>query len=158
MNIESIKNVVAMDASIYNVHLNFPPGSRMYAMKGAALLHTSFDEILFLDSDNIPARDPTFLFETDAFKETGALFWKDYWMTKPNNPIYKILDLPCVEENEFESGQMVIKKSKKGVQEALELAFYMQRNAHVYYEIFHGDKDSFRFAWRYLKVPYHQVY
>jgi alpha 1,2-mannosyltransferase len=153
-----IDGVTVRNTGHYNLKtLHIPAKSRLYAMKGAALLFSSFDEILFLDCDNIPARDPSFLFETEAFIETGALFWKDFWMTKPNNPIYPILDLKCVKEQEFESGQMVIKKSFPGVFKALSLAFYMQRNSELYFKFFHGDKDSFRFAWRYFDVPYHQV-
>ena len=38
-----------------------------------------------LDSDNIPVRDPAFLFDSFEFKELGAVFWPDYWKDQPEN-------------------------------------------------------------------------
>ena len=49
-----------------------------YLYKTSALLQSSFDEVLWLDADVIPLRDPTFLFENDAYVQSGALFWPDY--------------------------------------------------------------------------------
>ena len=160
--IESLGNVQARNTKDFNMELTDSHeftvfDYRLYSMKGAALILSRFDEILLLDADNVPARDPSFLFESDPFKETGALFWKDYWMTRCDNPIFKILELECIDENQQESGQLVIKKSSPGVLMALRLAFYMQQRVDVYSRLIHGDKDTFRFAWRYLNLPYHMV-
>jgi hypothetical protein len=159
INIEALEGVTVINVSDFmqGDDLQTSSDSKFFAMKGAALLYTTFDEVLLLDADNIPAKDPSFLFETASFRETGALFWKDFWMTQSSNPIYKILELDCVTEHQFESGQIVIKKSFPGVHQALSLAFYMQRNYDLYFNLFHGDKDSFRFSWRFFDVPYHQV-
>lgn len=56
-------------------------------MKGAALVEATkrFDDVLMLDSDNIPVRDPAFLFDSVEFKELGAVFWPDYWKDQPEN-------------------------------------------------------------------------
>jgi Mannosyltransferase putative len=40
---------------------------------------------------------------------------------------------------------------------ALRLALYMQEHSDFYYELFLGDKDTFKFSWKYLKIPYHMV-
>ena len=37
------------------------------------------DECKPLDSDNIPLRDPTELFNSDLYARTGSLLWKDFW-------------------------------------------------------------------------------
>lgn len=50
-----------------------------FQIKAAAVINSSFKEILYLDSDNVPVQDPTFLFETEEYKNTGALFWPDFW-------------------------------------------------------------------------------
>ena len=50
-------------------------GGKLFSMKAAILLYTSLEEVLFLDSDNIPAQNPLSLFDTPAYKETGTLFW-----------------------------------------------------------------------------------
>jgi alpha 1,2-mannosyltransferase len=78
-------------------------------------------------------------------------------MTRPDNPIFQILDMECADENEQESGQIVIKRSKPGVYKALAMAFYMQQDTHVYYRLLHGDKDTFKYSWRYLGLSYHMV-
>ncbi len=36
-------------------------------------------QVLFLDSDNTPLRDPSFLLDHPAYTATGALLWPDYW-------------------------------------------------------------------------------
>ncbi len=64
---------------------------RMWEMKGASILHSSFDQVLFLDTDNVPAKDPTFLFDSQPFRETGAIFWKDFGKLSNDNPIWSIL-------------------------------------------------------------------
>lgn len=64
---------------------------KMFVVKGASLIYTKFDKVLYLDSDNLPMKNPEFLFTTEPFLETGALFWKDFWKTHPDNPIWQIL-------------------------------------------------------------------
>lgn len=132
-------------------------GYALYVMKGAAIIYSSFEEIIYLDVDNIALKDPTNLFDTPAYKETGAIFWKDLWKTRMDNPIYKVLGLECVDEYQQESGQMVVNKGLPNVFKALQLAFYMQEHSKFYFQFLQGDKDTFRFAWRVLKQPYHMV-
>ncbi|TYZ66327.1 hypothetical protein PybrP1_012481 [[Pythium] brassicae (nom. inval.)] len=55
-----------------------PRASRFHA-KPYALYHSRFESVLFLDSDNLPVRDPTYLFDSPEFARTGALFWPDFW-------------------------------------------------------------------------------
>src|SRR5262249_7829771 len=43
-----------------------------WELKAYAVLHSSFREVLFLDADNVPIVDPTFLFDTPEFRRTGA--------------------------------------------------------------------------------------
>src|SRR5262249_33728210 len=42
-----------------------------------AIQHAPYEEVLFLDADNVPARDPSFLFEESAYREAGSVFWPD---------------------------------------------------------------------------------
>jgi hypothetical protein len=128
-----------------------------YGVKGGALHYTTFDEVLFLDSDNFIARDLNQLFNSPAFKETGAVFWPDFWKANPNNAIYKILKLKCIDEFEQESGQVLLRKSHPMVQMALALAFHMQQDGNFYYKLVWGDKDTFRFSFRAIGADYHMV-
>ncbi|EIE79398.1 hypothetical protein RO3G_04103 [Rhizopus delemar RA 99-880] len=128
---------------------------KQFQIKAAAIINSAFKEVLYLDSDNIPARDPTFLFDTPEYKKTGALFWPDFWKTHGENKIFEILQISCNDEWEQESGQMVINKEKSWL--PLQLAWYMQDQYEIYFQFLNGDKDTFKYAWQALSAPYHMV-
>lgn len=156
--LESLEGVKVYNLAHFIMY-NFPrdKDGKIYALKTAAILHSHFDEILFLDGDNYVVQDPTFLFESPPYLETGALFWKDLWKTRPDNPLWNVLGIKCVDEFEQESGQMVIKKSFPGVQKALDVAYFMQMQSDFYYELTLGDKDTFRLSMRALGQPFHLI-
>ena len=56
------------------------PHARLHGweLKPYAIQHSPFAEVLFLDADNVPVCDPTFLFETPQYQEHGAIFWPDF--------------------------------------------------------------------------------
>ena len=56
-----------------------PAISEHYQLKVLALLFSSFAEILYLDSDSVPVVNPDRIFDTSAYKRTGAILWPDYW-------------------------------------------------------------------------------
>lgn len=62
-----------MKSNVINICIN------RFQIKAAAIINSSFKEVLYLDSDNLSATDPTFLFDTPEYKSTGALFWPDFW-------------------------------------------------------------------------------
>lgn len=123
-----------------------------FQIKSTALINSRFKEILYLDSDNVPLRDPQYLFDSADYKKTGALFWPDYWKTHPSNPIWKIMDVDCQGDWEQEAGQMVINKQMHW--EPLQLSYHMQAESAFYFKLVMGDKDTFRFAWKALKHQY----
>ena len=45
----------------------------------AALLFSSFAEILYLDSDTMPVINPDSIFDLGVFTSTGAVLWPDFW-------------------------------------------------------------------------------
>jgi len=47
--------------------------------KSFALLHTRFAEVILLDSDSLPLRDPSWLFESPQYARSGDLFFPDFW-------------------------------------------------------------------------------
>ena len=49
---------------------------KQFHLKSAAIIYSEFKEILFIDSDNIPISDPTFLFSDPNYISTGTIFWK----------------------------------------------------------------------------------
>jgi alpha 1,2-mannosyltransferase len=41
--------------------------------------------LLYLDSDAMPAKDVTPLFDAPGYQEMGAMFWPDFWKDSANN-------------------------------------------------------------------------
>lgn len=123
-----------------------------WELKCYALLHSSFREVLFLDADNVPTRNPEYLFDAPEYKSTGAIFWPDYGRLARNRDIWKLCGVPWRDEPEFESGQMVI--NKETCWRPLNLAWWYNDHSEFFYRHIHGDKETFHMAWRKLNVPY----
>ncbi|KAI9270890.1 mannosyltransferase putative-domain-containing protein, partial [Sporodiniella umbellata] len=128
---------------------------KQFQIKAAAIINSAFREVLYLDSDNIPTMDPSFLFSVPEYTSTGALFWPDFWKTHGENKIFEIMQVSCHDEWEQESGQMVIDKGRAWL--PLQLAWYMQSQYAVYFQFLNGDKDTFKFAWQALDAPWTMV-
>jgi hypothetical protein len=125
-----------------------------WELKAYALLHSPFREVLLLDADNAPVCNPEFLFETREFKRTGAIFWPDYDRprTREARAIWRSCGLRQPDGAEFESGQIVVDKSR--CWGALRLALWFNENSDFYYRYIHGDKETFHLAFRKLKQRY----
>ncbi|KAJ3129086.1 hypothetical protein HK098_002678 [Nowakowskiella sp. JEL0407] len=132
-------------------------GGNGYHVKISAVINSDFENLLFLDSDTFALKNPEFLFDSDEFKNEGDLFWVDYWKTHTNNPVWKWMDLPCVDEWEQESGMMVI--NRRRAWKALHLLYFISRNTESrnFHSFLHGDKDLFRFTWRKTSTPYYFI-
>lgn len=132
---------------------------RGWELKPYALLHCRFREVLLLDADNVPLLNPEFLFDTAQFKTTGAIFWPDLKRWDAIEPIWRICGVPFRNEPQFESGQIVV--DKKRCWKALRLSMWMNEHSDFFYQHVHGDKDTFRLAFRKLNqawsMPPHGV-
>lgn len=131
------------------------PPSQGWALKPFAILHSRFQEVLFLDADNVPAVDPARLFAAAPYRETGAIFWPDLKPIPVESPIWEICRVPYRDEPSFESGQIVLDKAR--CWKALLLTMHMNERGDFYYQHLYGDKDTFHMAWRYLEQPYSMV-
>ena len=127
-----------------------------WELKTYALMHSRFREVLFLDADNVPVKDPSFLFERAEFQKTGAVFWPDIVRLARTNPIWEISGVPFYDAPAFESGQLVLDKSC--CWRALCLAHWMNQNSGAFYKILYGDKDTFLISWLILGQPFHAVW
>jgi hypothetical protein len=117
---------------------------KAFEIKGAAMQQSSFDEILYLDTDSYLLRNPGYLFESKHWKETGLMLWPDYTKSHPTNPVWRLLGQRCRNEYEGESGQILISRSRH--QDLLWLVEYFAINHHEFYGFMGGDRDSFRAA------------
>eukprot|EP00045_Choanoeca_perplexa_P004014 m.34925 g.34925 ORF g.34925 m.34925 type:complete len:454 (+) comp12354_c0_seq1:69-1430(+) len=131
------------------------PRTKPYILKQIGLLSARCEECLMLDADNIPVRDPTFLFETPEYLGSGHLLWPDFWhMRGGPAAIREIFGLPqghgeLPDTRSVESGQMVVHKRKAW--RSLLLSVFMQVQTEFYdnlmRELHHlgggGDKQTF---------------
>ena len=126
-----------------------------WELKAFALLHSRFREILLLDADNVPVADPAFLFDSDEFRDAGAIFWPDIIRLSRDNPVWSIAEVAFRDMPSIESGEVVVDKSR--CWRGLALAHWMNQHSSFFYQYLYGDKDTFLFAWLILGLPYHMI-
>lgn len=85
-----------------------------FFMKAIVVAVSSFQKLLFLDADNIPAGDPTPMLQAPEFHATGALLWRDFWDASwaPDAPLVLGVAPEALPQHTHESGQMVLDKHK----------------------------------------------
>lgn len=124
---------------------------RKHVTKPAAILASSFQEVLLLDADNIPLRDPIYLFDHDLYRASGLLMWPDFWEceAKPSAWVALGIPPPLRPRGSHESGEMVIDKQRAW--KPLLLALYLNLRGDVFYPMLsdtgQGDKETFALAW-----------
>lgn len=123
-----------------------------WELKSYALLNSRFEEVLSLDADNVALRNPEYMFDSQQYQRTGAVFWPDYGRLGRRRAIWKVAGIEYRDEPEFESGQMVI--DKRRCWKPVNLAFWYNDHSEFFYKYVHGDKETFHMAWRKLNVPY----
>lgn len=150
MNMLENLNAVCKDITNY---FHYPIKS--YEVKVHAIVASSFKEVMLLDADNVVFKNPEFLFDTDEFIQTGALFWPDIQTFPRKNIMWKVLGLPAQIVRAQESGQIVINKELCWV--PLQLCLHMNKNSEFFYKQVYGDKDTFFLSWKALNYPYTMV-
>lgn len=78
----------------------------LYQFKSLALITSTFDNILLLDSDNILLTNPDDIFKSELYKQYGMITWPDYWVRTTSPHFYNIAgrqvsDLHRVRWNRF---------------------------------------------------------
>lgn len=140
-----------------------------------SIMYSKFREVLYIDADQIPQKDPTYLFDMDQYQEHGAVFWPDYppmgWSVSrtafetaglpvPGNKTNRKWQTPT-DYTPFESGQVLVDKARHWP--ALELTRYINDHSDFWYAQtahdrhqwhVYGDKDTFFLAWNKLKAPH----
>ncbi|KAI9034673.1 mannosyltransferase putative-domain-containing protein [Hyaloraphidium curvatum] len=117
---------------------------RNYQIKIEAIMASSFEQVISLDSDNVPTMDPTFLFSEPEYLASSALFFPNFWRPAPDHPMWTISNLPWRFGWELETGQLVISKPKAWCGISLSL-FFLQSDAYQPQYIF-GDHDAFYYG------------
>ncbi|WOO83646.1 Alpha-1,2-mannosyltransferase MNN2 [Vanrija pseudolonga] len=128
-----------------------------WQIKGLAMIQSSFAQLISLDSDNLPLRSLGHLFDAEVVQDTGAAFWPDLSKDHADNAIWRIVGEACtLDQWTFESGQIVVdKRGNDGLNlAALWLAAGMMDDRDWWFRMCGGDKDTYRWAWRVLDIPY----
>ena len=123
-----------------------------WELKCYAIAHCGFEEVLFLDADNVAVANPERLFDTAPYQETGALFWPDLGRFDKTQLAWDLLGLKRPDGPEFESGQMLL--NKRQCWRPLSLALWLNENSDFFYRFLHGDKETLRLAFERLKQSY----
>lgn len=128
-------------------------GPRGFAVKPFSLLSSRFRQALWLDADNALLGDPEPLFAEPA------LFWPDVDRFT-RDELYEEFGLPPAwnrEGPEFESGQMVLDRERHAEALAAVCALHAEDLRPAVYALTHGDKDTFRLAFRLVGARYRLV-
>ena len=73
-----------------------------FSFKAYALAFvTTFDEVLILDSDNLPLQNPERLFSSPQYLQKGSSFWPDWWQRSKTQTIPFWLDVDPFAYNTF---------------------------------------------------------
>jgi Mannosyltransferase putative/Methyltransferase domain len=123
-----------------------------WELKVFAALNSPFEELLFLDADCYPCRNPAFLFERDDYRARGAVFWADIHAVDPQLrwAAYGVPDPRRL--GSIESGQFVLHKRLSW--QPLNLAWYYNDHSDFYYRYGYGDKHTFEAAWARCARPF----
>lgn len=109
--------------------------SKKFPYKPAAIISSTFAEVLFLDCDAFITRDPEDLFLADPmYLEFGALFYPDGYKTRQHPIIWKILNTSCIED-EYELDSATILVDKRRVWNGLYVTKLMNDNHEVFYRV-----------------------
>ena len=123
-----------------------------WQLKAHALRYTGFENVLLLDADQVPVRDPAEIFDWPEYHEIGAVFWPDVIDLSIHNPVWKLF---CIEPRQvcsWETGQLCVNRKRHWLPVCL--VHEMNRRADVVYSKVYGDKDTFLLSWLMLKADH----
>ncbi|KAF6262935.1 mannosyltransferase putative-domain-containing protein [Scenedesmus sp. NREL 46B-D3] len=152
-----------LDKQPYPQHHNRDFTMDRYEPKIYALYHTRFQQVLMLDADNLPLRDPSYLFSAPQLTQHGVMAWLDLWSPALSSTtfvgwdsVYPLVGLhkqPYLDalaggqghvRRVAESGQLLLDRLAHA--DVLEwLWMYTSFSKDLYRHVL-GDKDTFGFA------------
>ncbi len=108
-----------------------------FPYKPAAIVSSTFSEVLFLDCDAYVTRDPEELFLSDPmYLKFGALFFPDALKSRQNPAVWNLFNTSCA-ENEYEFDSATILVNKRQVWNGLYMAKLMNDDHELFYKVFY---------------------
>lgn len=145
-----------------------------YEPKIYALYHSRFQKVLMLDADNLPVRDPGYLFDSPHALQHGAMLWLDLWSPIHSSTTFighnSVFTLLGINKEQYwevlsagqgwlhraaESGQLVFDRVRHA--DVLEYLWWLTSFSSVLYKHVLGDKDTFGFSFA-MARKLHEVY
>ncbi|KAI3403722.2 hypothetical protein KGF56_003445 [Candida oxycetoniae] len=80
-----------------NPHMD-PMRALGYQLKNIAIFISSFENILYLDADNLPIKNPDILFANKPFTDKGMVVWPDLWR-RSTSPLFYDVTSASVDPN-----------------------------------------------------------
>lgn len=139
------------------------PNSYQYKM--FAIFFSSFQHVMFLDSDVFPVFDPTKLFSTRPYTSHGLVLWPDLFALTISEHYYHIAAIAAesvTSRLSTESGQVMIDKDRQR-ESLLMMIYYNYYGPDYYYPLLcqgshgAGDKETFIQAAMAVSLPWYQV-
>lgn len=136
-----------------------------YQYKIMAILFSSFEDVLFLDSDCFPLHNPDQLFETEPFSSTGLVLWPDFWYPSESPLFFEIASIQepkIYQRPSTEAGEILYSKRDHEIGLLL-AAYYNYYGPQFYYPLQsqggpgEGDKETFLWSSIVLGLPYYTV-
>lgn len=127
------------------------PVLHKFSTKIVSMYLTTFDNFLYLDADNHVLKDPTYLFDSEAFQAHQALFWPDQHPLSPDSTSYQGWSdeqkarLPKTQQN---SAQVMLNRSRYAPQ-LWKIYRLLENNLEALFPApyNYGDKDMFHSTW-----------
>ena len=118
--------------------------------KAYAIRHSGFAELIYLDADNVPVVDPTYLLTCKPYLRAGAIYWPDLPPPRQRSEwvpagAWRAVGLdPVPNARPFESGQIVVDRRRHLA--SLDVALLLNELHEETYRFVYGDKDTFLLA------------
>ena len=122
-----------------------------YQIKTFAVLFSSFEDVIWMDSDCFPLKDPEQLLSSEPFSSTGLVTWPDFWALSASPLYYDISRQslpPMTSRASSETGVFLISK-KSHFSTLLLAAYYNYYGPSHYFMLLsqgapgEGDKETF---------------
>ncbi len=135
-----------------------------FQLKIFAILFSSFENVLFLDADSFPVRQPEELFASEPFTSHHLVLWPDYWIPTFSpyfSQISGVSESLLMSRPTIEAGQILVDKARHW--KTLMLAAYYNAYGEYYYDLItqggpgEGDKDTFAPAAIAFGLPFYTV-
>eukprot|EP00408_Alexandrium_pacificum_P059342 CAMPEP_0171158200 /NCGR_PEP_ID=MMETSP0790-20130122/2373_1 /TAXON_ID=2925 /ORGANISM="Alexandrium catenella, Strain OF101" /LENGTH=209 /DNA_ID=CAMNT_0011622603 /DNA_START=38 /DNA_END=663 /DNA_ORIENTATION=+ len=132
-----------------------PEGAKVkgYQVIPFVIVHSAFDEVLYLDADNVIVDDPTPVFSAAAYVETGVCSGRTLGTTTSGARSGGSSGMLLAMVAAIETGQLLVDRAKHRI--PLELAlFWNFQGPETYHYLSNGECDLFTFAWLALSATF----